>query len=159
MQPGAKFDTMLVFEGTQGLKKSSLIAALVPQKEWFTDALDGDLKSKDAAISMAGKWIIEVPEMAVLGHNRVEVTKTFLSRQVDNFRAPYGMRSEDHPRQSAFLGTINPEADGRYLHDTTGGRRFWPVEARHTDVERRSPAVTSYGLRPSHAIRPARNGG
>ena len=51
MQPGAKFDTMLVFEGTQGLKKSSLIAALVPQKEWFTDALDGDLKSKDAAIS------------------------------------------------------------------------------------------------------------
>ena len=97
--------------------------------------------------------------MAVLGHNRVEVTKTFLSRQVDNFRAPYGMRSEDHPRQSAFLGTINPEADGRYLHDTTGGRRFWPVEARHTDVERLIACRDQLWARPSHAIRPARNGG
>ncbi|KWA45812.1 hypothetical protein WL27_05380 [Burkholderia multivorans] len=135
MQPGVKFDTMLVLEGDQGLKKSTVICALAPNEEWFTDSLDGDLGSKDAAIGLAGKWLIEVPEMATLGRTRVEVVKSFLTRRVDHFRAPHAVRAEDHPRQCAFFGTINPEADGRYLSDTTGGRRFWPVQVRRVDVE------------------------
>lgn len=135
MQPGVKFDTMLVLEGDQGLKKSTLICTLAPNEEWFTDALDGDLGSKDAAIGLAGKWLIEVPEMATLGRTRVEVVKSFLTRRVDHFRAPHAVRAEDHPRQCAFFGTINPEADGRYLSDTTGGRRFWPVQVRKVDVD------------------------
>ncbi|WP_165421311.1 VapE domain-containing protein [Bradyrhizobium sp. Leo170] len=135
MQPGVKFDTMLVLEGDQGLRKSTLICALAPNEEWFTDSLDGDLGSKDAAIGLAGKWLIEVPEMATLGRTRVEVVKSFLTRRVDHFRAPHAVRAEDHPRQCAFFGTINPEADGRYLSDTTGGRRFWPVQVRKADVQ------------------------
>ncbi|MDO3547177.1 VapE domain-containing protein [Ralstonia pseudosolanacearum] len=135
MGPGVKFDTMLVLEGDQGLRKSTLICALAPNEEWFTDSLDGDLGSKDAAIGLAGKWLIEVPEMATLGRTRVEVVKSFLTRRVDHFRAPHAVRAEDHPRQCAFFGTINPEADGRYLSDTTGGRRFWPVQVRSADVE------------------------
>ncbi|MCD9228944.1 VapE domain-containing protein [Ralstonia pseudosolanacearum] len=135
MEPGVKFDTMLVLEGDQGLRKSTLICALAPNEEWFTDSLDGDLGSKDAAIGLAGKWLIEVPEMATLGRTRVEVVKSFLTRRVDHFRAPHAVRAEDHPRQCAFFGTINPEADGRYLSDTTGGRRFWPVQVRRADVE------------------------
>lgn len=135
MQPGVKFDTTLVLEGDQGRKKSALISALAPREEWFTDSLDGDLASKDAAIGLAGKWLIEVPELATLGRTRVEVVKSFLTRRVDHFRAPYAIRAEGHPRECAFFGTINPEADGRYLSDTTGGRRFWPVQVRCADVE------------------------
>lgn len=134
MKPGEKFDTTLVLEGEQGLKKSTLINALAPNEEWYTDNLEGDLGSKDAAIGLAGKWLIEVPELASLGRTRVEVVKSFLTRKVDDYRAPHARRNEDHPRQCAFFGTINPEADGRYLSDTTGGRRFWPVECRNTDI-------------------------
>ena len=135
MQPGAKFDTMTVLEGDQGSRKSSLTAALSPHREWFSSSIKGDLEAKDTAIGLSGKWIIEMAEMAVVGRNRTEVTKAFLTEQVDNYRAPYGTRSEDHPRQCAFLATINPEADGRYLHDTTGGRRFWPVKVVRADVD------------------------
>jgi phage/plasmid primase-like uncharacterized protein len=135
MKPGCKFDTILVMEGDQGLKKSSLIEALCHNREWFSSSLKGDLESKDAAIGLAGKWILEMQEMAASGRSRPEVTKCFLSEKVDNYRAPYAMRAEDHPRQCAFIGTINPEADGRYLHDTTGGRRFWPVLITRTDVD------------------------
>lgn len=123
-----------MLEGEQGLKKSTLINALAPNEEWYTDNLEGDLGSKDAAIGLAGKWLIEVPELASLGRTRVEVVKSFLTRKVDDYRASHARRNEDHPRQCAFFGTINPEADGRYLSDTTGGRRFWPVECRNTDI-------------------------
>ncbi len=135
MKPGEKFDTTLVLEGAQGLKKSTLINALAPNDEWYTDNLEGDLGSKDAAIGLKGKWLIEVPELASLSRTRVEVVKSFLTRKVDDYRAPHARRNEDHPRQCAFFGTINPEADGRYLSDTTGGRRFWPVECRNTDID------------------------
>ncbi|MDR6503556.1 putative P-loop ATPase/phage/plasmid primase-like uncharacterized protein [Burkholderia ambifaria] len=135
MKPGEKFDTTLVLEGVQGLKKSTLINALAPNDEWYTDNLEGDLGSKDAAIGLKGKWLIEVPELASLSRTRVEVVKSFLTRKVDDYRAPHARRNEDHPRQCAFFGTINPDADGRYLTDTTGGRRFWPVECRNTDVD------------------------
>ncbi|MGF6806063.1 putative P-loop ATPase/phage/plasmid primase-like uncharacterized protein [Paraburkholderia sp. Clong3] len=135
MKPGVKFDTALVLEGDQGLKKSTLINALSPNDAWYTDNLHGDLGSKDAAIGLQGKWLIEVPEMASMNRTQVDTAKLFMSRKVDDYRSPFDKRNADHPRQCAFFGTINPEADGRYLKDATGGRRFWPVECRNTDIE------------------------
>lgn len=52
------------------------------------------------------------------------MTKNFISKQVDSYRAPYGRRVEDHKRQCVFFGTTNSTA---FLRDDTGNRRFWPV--------------------------------
>jgi phage/plasmid primase-like uncharacterized protein len=134
-EPGAKVDTALVLEGPQGARKSSLFMVLVPDKAWFAEDLGGPIGNKDAQQGLAGKWIIELAELACLKKTTVDDVKTFLTRTSDNFRQSYGRRNEDHPRQCIFVGTVNPDADGRWLQDTTGGRRFWPVRVLKCNVE------------------------
>ena len=133
--PGSKVDTALVLEGPQGVKKSTLLRALVPDTSWFAEDLAGAIGGKDALQGLNGKWIIELSEIAAIKKGTVEDVKAFLTRRVDSYRSPYGRRVADHPRQCVFVGSVNPSADGSWLHDTTGGRRFWPVGVTKADVE------------------------
>ena len=122
--PGCKFDTILVLCGPQGIGKSTLVAKL--GGEWFSDAISlADTRDKTAAEKVQGNWIIELGELAGLRKADERDLKSFITRQDDKYRASYGRRVESHPRQSIFIGTTN-ETEG-YLNDTTGGRRFWPV--------------------------------
>ncbi|MGE4335643.1 MAG: VapE domain-containing protein [Pigmentiphaga sp.] len=154
MRPGCKLDTMLVLEGRQGLRKSSLIEALVPDASWHSDSLGGDIGTKDAMAGLSGKWIIELAELANLRGSDVNKIKHFISDPSDSYRPFYGRRTRDFPRQCVFIGTINPEGDGSYLHDSTGGRRFWPVECTKVDIARMrtcrdqlwAEAAARYGL-------------
>nr|MCR4708149.1 virulence-associated E family protein [Clostridiales bacterium] len=124
-EPGAKFDTMLVLNGPQGIGKSTLIARLAG--EWFSDSLSlGDTKDKTAAEKLQGYWILEIGELAGLRKAEVETLRSFLSRQNDIYRASFGRRVTPHPRQCVFFGTTNAETG--YLRDITGNRRFWPVK-------------------------------
>lgn len=132
--PGIKFDTMLVLNGGQGIGKSTLIKKLAG--EWFSDSLIlSDTKdSKTAAEKLQGYWILEIGELAGLRKAEEETLKGFLSRQNDIYRAAFGRRTAQHPRQCIFIGTTNAESG--YLRDTTGGRRFWPVETPGTGVKK-----------------------
>ena len=125
LNPGCKFDTMLVLNGSQGIGKSTLIARL--GGEWFSDSLSlNDTKDKTAAEKLQGYWILEIGELAGLRKAEVETLRSFLSRQNDIYRASFGKRTTPHPRQCVFFGTTNAESG--YLRDTTGNRRFWPVK-------------------------------
>lgn len=125
LNPGCKFDTMLVLNGSQGIGKSTLIAKL--GGEWFSDSLSlNDTKDKTAAEKLQGYWILEIGELAGLRKAEVETLRSFLSRQNDIYRASFGRRTTPHPRQCVFFGTTNAESG--YLRDTTGNRRFWPVK-------------------------------
>ena len=132
--PGIKFDTMLVLNGGQGIGKSTLIKKLAG--EWFSDSLIlSDTKdSKTAAEKLQGYWILEIGELAGLRKAEEETLKGFLSRQNDIYRAAFGRRTTQHPRQCIFIGTTNAESG--YLRDTTGGRRFWPVETPGTGAKK-----------------------
>lgn len=122
--PGAKFDHMLILEGMQDMGKSSMGQILVGSK-WFQDGLP-DLHNKDASLALSGKWLIELPELANFKRSEVETIKSFLTRQIDNVRPPYGRMIKEYKRQCIFFGTTN---DYFYLKDQTGNRRFWPVLA------------------------------
>lgn len=125
LNPGCKFDTMLVLNESQGIGKSTLIAKL--GGEWFSDSLSlNDTKDKTAAEKLQGYWILEIGELAGLRKAEVETLRSFLSRQNDIYRASFGKRTTPHPRQCVFFGTTNAESG--YLRDTTGNRRFWPVK-------------------------------
>jgi len=128
-EPGCQADTMLILEGAQGSGKSSAVRVMAG--EWFADtALDFD--SKDAAQCLLGKWIYEFGELASFNRSEVARIKAFVSSPSDNLRPSYGRRNVDWPRQCVFIGTTNDE---KYLTDTTGNRRFWPVRCGKIDLK------------------------
>lgn len=132
MQPGCQADHTLVFEGIQGAGKSQTAQALAVNDDWFTDRLP-DLHTTDAAIQLAGRWIVEIAELAAIRHTAsIESSKAYLTRRVDVYRPPYGRRPVSLPRQCVFIGSTN---ESTYLRDRTGNRRYWPVRCGTVDLE------------------------
>lgn len=121
MIPGVKFDPCLVLSGPQGIGKSTVLRML--GCSWFNDSIVS-FQGKDAMEQLQGSWIIELSEMQATNKSENDQIKAYISRQSDRFRAPYGRRTEDYPRQCVFTATTN---DFIFLKDRTGGRRFWPV--------------------------------
>ena len=98
---------MLCLVGGQGAGKSTFLRFLAMEDRYFTD----DLKKLDddrIFQRLQGHWIVEMPEMlAILNAKVVEETKSFISRQSDNYRTPYDTVAVDHRRQCVFAGTSN----------------------------------------------------
>lgn len=134
LRPGCKMDTMLVLEGPQGARKSSAFAALAGAIEGgFTDRLS-KLDSKDAAMELQGNIIVEMAELDAFRHAAVSTIKAFLSRQADKIRLPFAKTLTELQRSCVFAGTVNPGGAG-WLHDETGGRRFWPIRVGDIDID------------------------
>lgn len=123
MTPGCKFDYMTVVCGRQGIGKSTLFAKL--GKTWFSDSIK-TFEGKDAAELLQGRWIVEIGELEAFSKTDIKIVKQFLSKCDDQYRAAYARKTEKHLRRCVFFGTTN---DHDYLRDTTGNRRFWPVDA------------------------------
>lgn len=117
-----KFDNMIILTGKQGIGKSTMLSKLAG--EWFTDNII-DFNSKDTLLLLQNCIIAEVPELQ--GFNKADSSrlKQFLGQKTDKYRAPYERREEEHPRHCVFFGTTN---DDEFLRDTTGNRRYWPIE-------------------------------
>lgn len=131
-EPGCKADYVLILEGAQGVGKSTLIEIL--GGKWYADIVI-DPHARDTADAMRGKWFVEFSEMEVTRRADAQALKAFISRKVDRFRLAYARRAKDLPRQCVFIGSINPDATNEYLSDSTGNRRFWPVEVRQVDFD------------------------
>lgn len=129
--PGCKFDHMPIFEGAQGIGKSTLLRELFGP-DWFSDSIPSDLANRDAAIALKGVWGMEFAEIEHLIRAEIETLKAFLSRQMDHYRPVHGRFFVDVPRQGVLMGTTNAD---EYLRDVSGNRRIWPVKCRSADVE------------------------
>lgn len=130
LTPGCKFDYMVIFEGPQGVGKSTL--ARILGGEYFADTglVLGD---KDSYQNLQGILVYEWGELDSLTKAEVTKVKQFISSQKDRFRASFDRRAKDYPRQVVFIGTTNED---HYLVDQTGNRRMWPVRVtRAVDLE------------------------
>ncbi len=133
MQPGCKFDELLVLESPQGLLKSSTLRALCQDQNWFSDDLPLNVDAKQIIERTGGKWIIEASDLAGKNKSSIEQLKATLSRQIDGpVRLAYAHLTDEVPRQFVIIGTTNSH---KYLKDSTGNRRFWPVRVQEFDVE------------------------
>lgn len=120
--PGCKFDYVLTIHGDQGLGKSALMGKL--GGKWFSDTFIST-QGKESFEQLQGVWIMEIGELAGLRRAEVEAIKSYITKQRDTFRPPYGRHVMDFPRQCIFIGTTN---DPQFLRDTTGNRRFWVLD-------------------------------
>ncbi|QCE34667.1 hypothetical protein FAI40_04495 [Acetobacteraceae bacterium] len=83
------------------------------------------MKDKDACIELLGKWGIEFCELEALRKASYNSAKSFISREIDNYRLPHATYAEDFPRRCVLIGTSNED---EFLKDPTGNRRFMPIQ-------------------------------
>lgn len=129
MRPGCQLDTMVVFEGEQGTRKTSALRVLGGP---HYAAVHESVTSKDFFQALQGKWLVEIGELDSFTRAEVTRVKMVISTPVDTYRASYGRRVNDYPRQCMFAGTTNAYEWGR---DDTGLRRFWPARCGEVNLE------------------------
>ena len=122
MEPGCKFDNMLILCGPQGIGKSTTLDKM--SRGFFNDSIS-TFEGKEAAELIQGVWLVEIAELDAFRRSDVATIKRFLSLRTDRYRAAYGRNVQERPRTCVFFGTCN-RMD--FLQDTTGNRRFWPVD-------------------------------
>ncbi len=130
INPGCKFDYMLILTGGQGLKKSTAWRAF--SYPYFTD---NSIKvgDKDSQLAQQMAWIVESAELESLNKSESTAIKQYLSAQEDWFRPPYGSRMLKSKRHFVNVGTTNADT---FLKDATGDRRFWPLEVFSVDSDK-----------------------
>jgi hypothetical protein len=138
-----KLDYTIILEGPQGQRKSDFCRILALKDEFFSDKSPfSDNKSEaDMERIIRGKWIVEIAEMSGFNKRDMNHLKAFLTTRYSRIRPMRENYYEDLPRQNIFIGTTN---DRRYLRDTTGNRRFMPIDTFHLqdfDLDNFNPAV------------------
>jgi putative DNA primase/helicase len=124
--PGCKVDTVLILVGGQGAGKSTALRVLAG--EWFSDT-PITVGSKDVYEQLSGIWIYELAELDAFRKAEWPAIKALISSPADNVRRAYARNAVIVPRQSVWVGTSNRKD---FLADSTGSRRFWPVEVAAT---------------------------
>lgn len=117
-------DYVLVFQGKQGIGKTSFFKKLALNPQYFGDGFCLDPRDKDSIIQATSKWICELGEIGSTMKKDMDSVRAFISRSTDEYRTPYGRANLRYPRITTFVGTVN---DREYLIDETGNRRFLTV--------------------------------
>jgi len=135
LKKGIKFDHIVVIEGTEGIRKSSLIEAIGGQYT-FAPSTRKSLEDMDDLRKMHQAIVVELPELMGLVGEDPNKVKAFLSKSYDNIRGLYERIAARKDRGFVFIGTTN---DSRYLSIDMGARRFWPIRVvrqGHIDTNR-----------------------
>lgn len=124
IDPGTKFDNMLVLEGPEGARKSSLCEVLAGEYYMSLSSKE-DINSPEVLRRMHQHSIVELPELVGLSNRTGEEVKAILATRKDSLRALYARKGVSKERGFLFIGTTNPPYD--YIKEDMGYRRYWPI--------------------------------
>lgn len=101
-----------------------------------------DPTNKDSVIKLTKYALVELGEIGqTVKAEKIDALKQFFTQNEDEYRAPFDIAVQKHPRRTSFLGTIN-ESD--FLIDRTGERRYFVLPLTAIDwqqLERLPPAM------------------
>lgn len=123
MEPGCKYDYVVVLKGDQGIRKSTFWEVLA-SPAWYNSSVPDD--DKDLLQNVHATWFFELAELEHVTNKRsAGKLKNVITTSIDNFRPPYGKAPTPMPRPSIFVSTVNGDT---FLRDDTGERRYLVIE-------------------------------
>lgn len=129
VHPGCVFDYVMVLVGPQGVGKTSLFRIL--GGEWYK-SYSGGLDTKDFYLSLSGALIVDLDEGVTMYKSESIKMKSMITQTIDEYRAPYARRPEQHPRRFVFSMSTN---DVEPFRDVTGNRRYWPLALGEDQID------------------------
>ena len=130
MEPGCKFDNVVVLKGVQGIGKSVFCERL---SAGFGVADSINIEDpKDYVPLLNTSWICIMNEMRGFTKKEQETIKDFLSKREDKVRLAYRSNAKTYKRHCVFIGSTNNEA---FLNDYSQmtERRYWIIKCNATD--------------------------
>jgi predicted P-loop ATPase len=121
--PGCQCDSMFILEGRQGLGKTGL--SKIIGGKGYVELGFNRLDKANMAVIMRGKWLCELGELTQFKRADISELKSWITCTHDEIRRAYDRETTNLPRGGILVGTTNQD---RYLSDTTGGRRFFPIK-------------------------------
>lgn len=125
LNPGAKFDYMLIINGAQGIGKSSFFKIMCGDNLSFYQE---NFNNFEKAFEYTnGKWIVEIAELNAFSKTDINFLKTYITTSSETYRIPYEPTPKQYLRQFVLFGTTN---ESNFIpDDPTGERRFVVIEA------------------------------
>lgn len=122
-EPGCQADMVLVLQGPQGIRKSTLLNLLAKRGAYALELSHVDDDRDTLARLHRGPWLIELAEGVAISRADAKLLKAFITRRTDVYRKAYAMGEEERPRSCVFAASTN---ETQFLNDPTGARR-WAV--------------------------------
>ena len=132
LKPGCKFDLLTTLVGPQGVGKTSLWEELAGGPTLCKDAVFTRDNDNLARIG-ANAWVVNLDEFAGMSKADARDLKNWLTRTSDTWVPKYVELSRTKERAFIVVGTTN---EIEHLSDTTGNRRFLPVQIGTVDFAR-----------------------
>lgn len=129
---GVSAHGVLVLQGDQYLGKTKWFKSLVPAHlNVIQDGLMLRPDDRDSVKQCVSNWLVELGEIdSTFRKSDIAQLKSFITKKNDVIRRAYARKESNYARRTVFFGSVNPK---QYLHDATGNRRFWTIEATRID--------------------------
>lgn len=123
---------VLTFQGPQYIGKTKWFKQLVPAELGvLKDGMILRPDDKDSVKQCVSFWLVELGELdATFRKADIAALKSFLTNDSDVLRRAYARKESKFARRTVFFASVNPK---EFLHDPTGNRRYWTIEASYLD--------------------------